>query len=126
MLATLHAATATGTLAEALKPYVLTQLLIIDEVGLDRPERDTSRDAHLFYKVIAPRYEKQRSTIITSNIDWENWGDYLGDDIATVAILDRLVHQGHLVSIKGPSWRAEQHKKLNAAEPSPSTDEAGS
>jgi DNA replication protein DnaC len=114
LLATLHASLATGHLGEGLKPYLAAELLIIDEVGLDRPERDTSRDAHLFYKVIAPRYDKQRSTIITSNIDWDNWGHYLGDDVATVAILDRLVHHGHLVTINGPSWRAHEHQKLNA------------
>ena len=121
MLAALHVSLATAALGEGLKPYLAAELLIIDEVGLDRPERDTSRDAHLFYKVIAPRYDKQRSTIITSNIDWENWGSYLGDDVATVAILDRLVHHGHLVTINGPSWRAHEHEKLNAGETDAST-----
>ena len=122
MLATLNASLAAAILAEALKSYLSAELLIIDEVGLDRPERDTTRDAHLFYKVIAPRYDRRRSTVITSNIDWENWGDYLGDDVATVAILDRLVHHGHLVTINGPSWRAHEHQKLNARETGSTTE----
>ena len=113
MLATLHASLATATLDEALKPFVRPELLIIDEVGLDRPERDTSRDAQLFYRVVSPRYEAPRATIITSNIPWESWGDSLGDDIATVAILDRLIHHGHLLTIDGPSYRAAQHSALN-------------
>ncbi len=114
MLADMHASLATNSLAEAAKPYIRPQLLIIDEVGLDRPERDKGRDAQLFYKVVRPRHSDAKSTMITSNIDWDVWGEYLGDDVATVAILDRLIEHGHLLTIKGPSWRGEQHRKLNA------------
>jgi DNA replication protein DnaC len=115
MLTTLAASLATGTLAQALKSYVRPQLLIVDEVGLDRPERETTPDAQLFYKVIRPRHQAPRSTVITSNIDWEKWGEYLGDDVASVAILDRLIEHGHLLTIDGPSYRAHEHEKLNAA-----------
>lgn len=114
MLAKLHAALATGSLHEALKPYVRPDLLIIDEIGLDRAEKEQVADAQLFYKVIKPRYEEPRSMIITSNIQWDAWGSYLGDDLATVAILDRLIHQGYLITIDGPSYRAAEHSKLNA------------
>ena len=114
MLADLHASQATNSLAQAAKAYSRPELLIIDEVGLDRPERDNGRDAQLFYKVVRPRHQAAKATAITSNIDWEVWGDYLGDDVATVAILDRLVEHGHLLNIIGPSWRSKQHKELNA------------
>ena len=114
MLADLHASLATDSLAQAAKAYSRPELLIIDEVGLDRPERDNGRDAQLFYKVVRPRHQGAKATAITSNIDWEDWGGYLGDDIATVAILDRLVEHGHLLTINGPSWRSKQHKELNA------------
>lgn len=113
MLTELYASLAGSTLALALKPYTRCDLLIVDEVGLDRPERDATRDAHLFYKVVSARYETQKSTVITSNIDWKDWGTYLGDDIASVAILDRLVHRGFALSIEGPSWRAAEHERLN-------------
>jgi len=113
MLSDLQASLADATMAEALKPFVRPQLLIIDEVGLDRPERDATPDAQLFYRVIRPRHAAPRSTVITSNIDWEKWGEYLGDDIASVAILDRLIEHGHLLTIDGPSYRAEEHTKLN-------------
>ncbi|MFU8806161.1 MAG: ATP-binding protein [Bradymonadaceae bacterium] len=83
---------------------------------LDRHERNVKHDADLFYKVISARYDGHQSTIITTNIDWEQWGDYLGgNDVATAAILDRLIHHGHSISIEGPSWRADQHKRLNAS-----------
>lgn len=123
MLSKLHASLASHDLGKVIRPFLRAELLIIDEVGLDRPERDTSGDAHLFYKVVGPRYESQAATIITSNIEWEHWGAYLGDDVATVAILDRLIHHGHLLRIEGPSYRAEQHKKLNAQPTEPDTDE---
>jgi len=115
MLSKLAASLATGALNEALKEYIRPPLLIIDEVGLDRPEREHMPDAQLFYKVIRPRHQAPRSTVITSNIDWEQWGNYLGDDIATVAILDRLIQHGHLLTITGPSYRAHLHEQLNAS-----------
>lgn len=115
MIDTLAASLATGTLAETLKIYTRPPLLIIDEVGLDRPERESTPDAQLFYRVVRPRHMASRSTALTSNIDWDDWGQYLGDDVATVAILDRLIEHGHLLTINGPSWRAREHAKLNAA-----------
>ena len=113
LLMTLFASLATNELSEALKPYRRCDLLIIDEVGLDRAERDLSRDASLFYRVIQDRYENTRSTIITTNIKWADWPEYLGDPIATASIIDRLIHRGYRISIKGPSWRAEAFKRLN-------------
>jgi len=115
MLCTLTASLATGNLAEALKTYTRPPVLIIDEVGLDRPERESTPDAQLFYKVVRPRHQASSSTILTSNIKWDDWGQYLGDEVATVAILDRLIEHGHLLTINGPSWRAHEHEKLNAA-----------
>ena len=119
MLSTLAASLATGTLAETLKKYTRPPLLIIDEVGLDRPEREATPDAQLFYKVVRPRHLASLSTALTSNIDWDDWGQYLGDEVATVAILDRLIEHGHLLTINGPSWRAREHAKLNAAHAQP-------
>ena len=129
LLSTLHAAHATGFLQQALKPYLRCDLLIIDEVGLDLPERRSVANAHLFYKVISARYDANRPCIITSNIKWDEWGTYLGDDVATVAILDRLVHHGYTLNIDGPSYRAAEHKALNyrpkttVADPDSSGDE---
>jgi DNA replication protein DnaC len=114
MLGALHASMATNTLAKTLKKYTAPSLLIIDEIGLDRPEREAMPDAQLFYKVVRPRHEQAQSTVITSNIPWERWGDYLGDDLASVAILDRLIEHGHVLTIDGPSYRAAEHSKLNA------------
>lgn len=114
MLRALHVASVIDDLVDTLKDYERPDLLIIDEVGLDRRERDTKHDADLFYTVVSSRYERQLSTIITTNINWEDWGQYLGgNDVATAAILDRLIHRGHSLTIEGPSWRAKEHKELN-------------
>jgi hypothetical protein len=118
MLTVLHLALATQDLQQATKPFVRCELLIIDEVGLDKPERQAykTHDASLFYKVVAARYQAGRSCVITTNIKWDNWGEYLGDEVATAAILDRLVHHSHAISIDGPSWRVHQHAQLNRDE----------
>lgn len=115
LLTQLHLALTTGELQQAMRPYVRCNLLILDEVGLDKAERQAYRtdDASLLYKVVAARYEAGRSCLITTNIDWEQWGDYLGDDVATAAILDRLAHHSYSITINGPSWRARAHKQLN-------------
>jgi hypothetical protein len=62
-------------------------------------------------KVLFPRYQPPRSTIITSNIKWKEWGKYLGDELGATAILDRLIHHSHVIVIEGPSWRDHQHKR---------------
>jgi DNA replication protein DnaC len=113
MLDKLYASLATHTLQRALRPYVRAQLLLIDEVGIDRPERDTDRDASLFYKVVQARYEAVRSTVLTTNIAWEDWVHYLGDERATSAILDRLVHRGYTLRFEGKSYRVAEHQRLN-------------
>lgn len=114
MLSKLYSSLPSNSLATATSTYLRCDLLIIDEVGLDGPERAHDLDAQLFYRIIAPRYEASKSTIVTSNIPWKNWGAHFHDDIATVPILDRLVHHGFAVSIDGPSYRAKEHERLNA------------
>ncbi|KPA10439.1 istB-like ATP binding family protein [Candidatus Magnetomorum sp. HK-1] len=42
---------------------------------------------------------------MTSNIDFKELGDYLGDPVVTTAIVDRMVHHSTIINIKGPSYR---------------------
>ncbi len=111
MLARLNMSLADDTLAHALKPYTRAELLLIDEVGLEQVERDEARRSGLMQKVLLPRYNEQRSTIVTSNIPWEAWGDYLGDHLGATALLDRLLHRSHVIVINGPSYRDWAHKQ---------------
>lgn len=109
MLRTLNASLADDTLEEALKPYTTPELLVLDEVGLEQVERTIACRAGLMQKVLLPRYEK-RPTIITSNIPWESWGDYLADHLGAGALVDRLLHHSHVIVVNGPSWRDHQHR----------------
>ena len=88
------------------------QLLLIDEIGFDRLEQESSRNASLFFKVIERRYCKN-STILTTNIDFKALGEYLGDPVITAAMVDRMVHHTVIIDIDGPSYRMHESTKLN-------------
>lgn len=113
MLTVLMASLADGTLAHKLKAYTAPEILLIDEVGFDKLEQQDSRNASLFFKVIDGRYCKG-STILTTNIDFKELGDYLGDPVVTTAIVDRLVHHSIIINVQGPSFRMHESKQLNA------------
>ena len=83
-------------------------LLILDEIGytpLDRPE------ATFLFEVVAKRYDRAKSMIVTSNKTWGAWGEILPDQVMTAAILDRLLHRSVTVNIQGESYRLRQHRK---------------
>lgn len=55
------------------------------------------------------------STVISTNIDFRELGDYLGDPVITAATVDRMIHHSIIITIEGPSWRLYESKKLNTA-----------
>jgi len=112
MLRHLLSGLADDSLEEKLKLYVRPQLLLIDEIGFDRLEQESSRNASLFFKVIEGRYCKQ-TTILTTNIDFKAMGKYLGDPVVTAAMVDRMVHHTVIIHIDGPSYRMHESEKLN-------------
>jgi DNA replication protein DnaC len=111
MLARLNTSLADDSLTHALKPYTRAELLVIDEVGMEQVERKAASRSGLMQKVLLPRYNEQLSTVITSNIPWEAWGDYLDDHLGATALLDRLLHRSHVIVINGPSYRDWVHKQ---------------
>jgi DNA replication protein DnaC len=111
MLARLHASLADASLSKAIARYVRAELLVVDEVGLEQVESRSAARSGLMQKVLFPRYDQSRSTIITSNIPWEAWGDYLDDHLGAAAILDRLIHRSHVIVINGPSYREHSHQQ---------------
>lgn len=113
MLRELLASLADNTLEQALKRFLAPEILLIDEVGFDRLEQHDAKNACLFHKVIDGRYCKG-STIITTNIDFKELGDYLGDPVITAATVDRMIHHSVIITIQGSSWRLHESKKLNA------------
>jgi DNA replication protein DnaC len=113
MLQELLAGLADNSLEQKLKLFLAPEILLIDEVGFDRLEQHDARFACLFHKVIDGRYCKG-STIITTNINFKELGDYLGDPVITAATVDRMIHHSVIINIEGPSWRLHESKKLNA------------
>jgi DNA replication protein DnaC len=86
-----------------------TQLLIIDEIGY-LPL--THQQAHLFFQVVAKRYDKLQPIILTSNLPFSQWGQvFAGDTAVTAAMLDRLLHRSQLVHIQGNSYRLKNKLK---------------
>lgn len=110
LLADLVASLADDTLRERIKRYTLPELLLIDDLGYDPIEQEQAREAQLLYKVFDARHGR-RSTIVTSNLDVEDWADYLGSQHLTVALLDRLLYHATTITIQGPSYRLAQHEK---------------
>ena len=81
-----------------------TRLLIIDELGYV-PLSATG--AELLFEVFSQRYERG-STIITSNLPFEDWTSVLGSERLTGALLDRLTHHVHILAMNGDSYRLKQ------------------
>jgi DNA replication protein DnaC len=116
MLATLMASLADGSLHQKLKQYTAPEILLVDDVGFDKLEQQDSKNASLFFKVIDGRYCKG-TTLLTTNIDFKELGDYLGDPVITTAIVDRMVHHSIIIHVEGPSWRMHESKQLNDPAP---------
>ena len=107
MLADLTASLADQTLPGKLRDYRKFDLVILDEFGFDRLERSESpQAASLLYKLINAR--AARSTALVTNIDFEAWGDYLGDPPLAMAFLDRIVDGAIILKITGKSYRAHR------------------
>ena len=100
------------TLDKRIRKYINCELLLIDEMGHDRLELQVVKEAHLLFKVIDQRYKQNKSLIFTSNIQEEDWPEFLGDPISTSAILDRIFHHSVIVNIYGPSYRKYQSELL--------------
>jgi DNA replication protein DnaC len=106
---------ADGSYIRLLARFARADLLVLDEVGLEQVESNEARRSGLMQKVLLPRYNAQRSTVITSNIPWEGWGDYLGDHLGATALVDRMIHHSHVIVINGPSYRDWEHQQDVAA-----------
>ena len=82
--------------------------LVVDEIGYLPISQD---GAVLFFQLINARHERA-STVLTSNKGLEDWGGVLGDEVMAAALIDRLVHHGHIVNIRGNSYRMRDHQNL--------------
>ena len=101
LLANLHAARATNTYEKRFQTLAKVDLLIIDDFGLKPLKSPQDEDLH---DLIDERYE-QKSTIITSNLDFSEWGQAFPNKLLGAATLDRLRHNAYRLILEGESYR---------------------
>jgi DNA replication protein DnaC/transposase len=86
------------------------ELLIVDELGFV-PLSKTG--AELLFEMLSQRYERG-STLITSNLPFQEWTEILGSERLTGALLDRLTHHVHILEMNGDSFRLKQSRRKRA------------
>jgi DNA replication protein DnaC len=104
---------ADATIDGTRKPYMAdlasVPLLIIDDLGMRKLPLTAAED---LLEIVMRRYQRA-STMVTSNRPIDDWGKLLGDTAAVTAMLDRLLHHGHILKCGPRSWRT----KIGANEP---------
>ena len=113
MLNHLLASQVDHSLVRKLKIYTEPPLLVCDELGYLSLDQQTS---NLFYQVISTRHARKRSTVITTNTPFSDWGNILYNTTIATAIADRLVENSEIFLLGGDSLR-----KTNK-NPNPSAD----
>ena len=96
-------ATIDGTRKEFIDWLLAWPFLIIDDLGMRKLPLTAAED---LLELIMRRYERA-STLVTSNRPVEDWGKLLGDAAAVTAMLDRLLHHGHVLKFGPRSWRTK-------------------
>ena len=96
-------AVADGTRKEYMESVATVPLLIIDDFGMRKLPHTAAED---LLEIVMRRYERA-STLLTSNRPVEDWGKLLGDVAAVSAMLDRLLHHGHVLKCGPRSWRTK-------------------
>jgi len=109
MLNHLLASQVDHSLIRKLKLYTESTLLVIDELGYLSLDQQTS---NLFYQVISTRHSHKRSTLITTNTTFSDWGNILYNTTIATAIADRLVENSEIFLLGGESLR-----KSNKSQP---------
>jgi DNA replication protein DnaC len=102
MLNQLLASQVDHSLVRKLKTYTKPSLLLVDELGYLSLDQQTS---NLFYQVISTRYAERRSTVITTNTTFSDWGNILHDSVIATAVADRLVENSEIFLLEGQSLR---------------------
>jgi len=103
LLEELSEATLEGTRKQVVDWFATVPLLIIDDLGRRKLPQTAAEE---LLEIIMRRYERA-STLVTSNRPVEDWGKLLGDSAAVTAMLDRLLHHGHVLKCGPRSWRTK-------------------
>jgi len=105
MINHLIAAEADHSLLKKLEYYQSPALLVCDEIGFLPLGQQGS---NLFFQVISARHQK-KSTLLTTNLAFADWGKIFDSTTVATAIADRLVHRSEVLILEGTSYRRKQH-----------------
>ncbi len=97
-----------GSYARLMNQLLRTDLLILDDWGLQKLTGPHRQD---LMEVIEDRHGR-RSTLIASQLPTQHWHDYIGEATLADAILDRLLHRPHRINLTGQSMRADERPDL--------------
>jgi DNA replication protein DnaC len=104
MLNELAAQDSDVALQRRLKQYTKPDTLVIDEIGY---LSYGNRHADLLFEIISRRYE-EKSTVVTTNKPFSEWGDVFPNASCVVSLIDRLVHKAEIIAIEGESYRLKE------------------
>jgi len=113
LLEELADATVAGNRKERMQALSAAPLLIIDDLGMRKLPTSAGED---LLELVMRRHERV-STLFTSNRPVEDWGKLLGDAAAVSAMLDRLLHHGHVLKCGPRSWRTKNPENLQHEQP---------
>lgn len=111
MLGDLAAQDGDLALKRRLNRYVRPQLLLIDEVGY---LSYSNRHADLLFEIVSRRYEL-KSTVVTTNRPFAEWGQVFPNAPCVVSLVDRLIHHAEIVAIDGESYRLKEATERSQA-----------
>ena len=104
MINHLISAEADHSLLKKLQYYQSQELLVIDEIGYLSLG---TQGSNLFFQVISTRHER-KSTVITTNRPFAQWGEIFDNTTVATAIADRLVYNSEILILEGPSYRKRE------------------
>lgn len=111
LLGDLAALDSDSALRRRLRHYAAPDLLLIDEVGY---LSYSNRHADLLFELVSRRYQ-HKSTVVTTNKSFADWGEVFPNAACVVSLVDRLMHRAEVVRIEGESYRAKEAQERMAA-----------
>lgn len=111
MLNELAGADGDHALRHRLSVYARPRLLLIDEIGY---LSYSNRHADLLFEIVSRRYQ-EKSTLVTTNRSFSEWGEVFPNAACVVSLVDRLVHNAEIIQIDGESYRLKEAKERSEA-----------
>lgn len=111
LLGELAALDSDSALRRRLRFYAAPDVLLIDEVGY---LSYSNRHADLLFELVSRRYQ-HKSTVVTTNRAFAEWGEVFPNAACVVSLIDRLMHRAEVVRIEGKSYRQKEADEREVA-----------